>query len=158
MSLRVVVIQHVLELSERSNTGRHVASAWPDTSVRHFGVPHEALQLDDLAGAWLLWPGEGAAPPGRPSSLVVVDASFSQARRMVQKLPQLRTLPRLSLAPPPGRRSLRAAPEGGLSSLEAVAEAIALLEGDVAARPLREAHEALVQRQLAQRGYVGPMR
>lgn len=158
MSLRVVVIQHVLELSERSNTGRHVAGAWPDTSVRRFGVAGEALALEDLDGAWLLWPGEASAPPGRPTTLVVVDASFSQARRMVQKLPQLRALPRLSLVPPPGRRSLRAAPQGGLSTLEAVAEAVARLDGDVAARPLREAHEALVQRQLAQRGYVGPMR
>lgn len=158
MGLRVVVVQHVLELSERSNTGRHVAQAWPDTSVRRYGVRGEPLDLDDLGDAWLLWPGEAAAPPGRPGTLVVVDASFSQARHMVQRLAALRRLPRLSLAPPPGRRSLRAAPEGGLSTLEAVAEAIAHLEGDAAARPLRAAHEALVQRQLEQRGYVGPMR
>ncbi len=158
MGLRVVVIQHVLELSERSNTGRHVAPAWPDTSVRRFGVRGEALELADLADAWLLWPGAAPRPPGRPEMLVVVDASFSQARHMVQKLPELRGLPRWSLAPPPGRQSLRAAPPGGLSTLEAVAEAVAQLEGDAAAAELRAAHEALVRRQLEARGYVGPMR
>lgn len=158
MSLRVVVVQHVLERAQRSNTGRHVCAAWPATEVRGYAVPGEALALDDLGDAWLLWPGEAARPEGRPSTLVVVDASFSQARRMVQRRAELARLPRLSLAPPPGRRSLRAAPPGGLSTLEAVAEAVALLEGDDVARPLRAAHEALVQQQLAQRGYVGPMR
>jgi hypothetical protein len=43
-----------------------------------------------------------------------------------------------------------------MSTLEAIAEVLAVLEGDAVAAPVRAAHEALVQKQLAERGYVGP--
>jgi DTW domain-containing protein YfiP len=157
--MRVILIQHILELSERSNTGKHAARVSARVEPRVFGAKDAPLKVDDLAGAWLLWPGEAAAPVGGPPpALVVLDGSWSQARKMMQRVPELRALPRFSLVAPEGRRSLRASPEGGMSSLEAIAEALAVLEGDEAARPLREAHEALVQKQLAERGYVGPMR
>jgi hypothetical protein len=45
-----------------------------------------------------------------------------------------------------------------MSSLEAIAHALALLEGAEVAAPVHAAHEALVQKQLSQRGYVGPMK
>jgi len=45
-----------------------------------------------------------------------------------------------------------------MSSLEAIAEALAVLEGDEVGARLRAVHEALVQRQLSERGYVGPQR
>ena len=59
---------------------------------------------------------------------------------------------------PAGRRSLRATSPDGMSSLEAIAEALAVLEGDEVGARLRAVHEALVQRQLSERGYVGPQR
>jgi DTW domain-containing protein YfiP len=73
-------------------------------------------------------------------------------------VPELLRLPRLSLVAPEGRRSLRKSPPGGMSSLEAIAHALALLEGAEVAAPVHAAHEALVQKQLSQRGYVGPMK
>lgn len=158
---RIVLIQHVLERSERSNTGRHVAAAFDSLELRVFGLPNTPLQADDLEGAWLLWPGESISAPSeaRPSTLVVLDGSWSQARKIMQRVPQLRTLRKWSLpAPPAARRSLRASPAGGMSTLEAVAEALAYLEGEVIAAPLRDLHESLVQKQLAERGYVGPYR
>lgn len=157
---RVVLIQHVLELSQRSNTGRHAAAALSSLEVRVFGAPDAPLRADDLGGAWLLWPGE--APPGpsapRPSTVVALDGSWSQARRMLQRVPALRGLRRWSLPAPPGRRSLREAPPGGMSTLEAIAEALAVLEGEAVGAALRAVHEALVQKQLAERGYVGKQR
>ena len=90
--------------------------------------------------------------------LVVLDASWSQAKHMLQRVPELLRLPRLSLVAPEGRRSLRKSPPGGMSSLEAIAHALALLEGAEVAAPVHAAHEALVQKQLSQRGYVGPMK
>lgn len=150
--MRVILIQHILELSERSNTGKHAARVSARVEPRVFGAKDAPLKVDDLAGAWLLWPGEARAPEGVPTALVVLDGSWSQARKMMQRVPELRALPRFSLVAPEGRRSLRASPEGGMSSLEAIGEALAVLEGDEAARPLRDAHEALVQKQLAERG------
>ncbi len=156
--MRVVLIQHLLELTERSNTGRHAVGVVPSLDVRVFGARDAALKVDDLAGAWLLWPGEPPplASAGPPSCVVVLDGSWSQARKMMQRVPALRGLQKFSLAAPAGRQSLRAAPPGGMSSLEAIAEALAVFEGEAVAAPVRAAHEALVQKQFAERGYVGP--
>ena len=154
---RVVLIQHLLERRQKSNTGRHAAAVLPELSLRTFGEKDSPLEVDDLEGAWLLWPN--AAPVGEgeplPSTIVVLDASWSQARHMMQRVPVLRGLRRWSLAPPESRRSLRTAPPGGMSTIETIAEALAILDGDAAAQPLREAHERMVQQQLRDRGYVG---
>jgi len=159
---RVVVIQHVLELSQRSNTIRHSGEVLARLDVRVLGSQEVPLRLDDLRaedGAWLLWPGGvSTVPVPKPKTVVVLDGSWSQARRMFQRVPELRRLPQWSLVAPEGRRSLREAPPGGMSSLEAVAQAVEALDGVDAARPFHEAHEALVQKQLGQRGYVGPMK
>ena len=153
---RVVLIQHVLELSQRSNTGRHAVGVVPRLDVRLYGAKDEALKLDDLDDAWLLWPdGVTEVPTPRPTTLVVLDASWSQARHMLQRVPELRKLKRLSLVAPPGRVSLREAPPGGMSSLESIAHAVEALEGEAAARPIHAAHAALVEKQLKERGYVG---
>jgi DTW domain-containing protein YfiP len=157
---RIVLIQHVLELTERSNTGRHAAAALETLEARVFGQKDVPLKVDDLDDAWLLWPGEpepGAALP-RPSTLVVLDGSWSQARKMMQRVPALRALRRWSLPAPPGRRSLRTSPSGGMSSLEAIAEALAVLEGAWVGATLRAVHEGLLKQQLSARGYVGPQR
>jgi DTW domain-containing protein len=154
---RIVLIQHMLELSERSNTGRHAAAALNKVDVRVFGQKDVPLKVDDLEGAWLLWPGEPEPEQSlpRPSTLVVLDGSWSQSRKMLQRVPELRSLRRWSLPAPTERRSLRAAPPGGMSSLEAIAEALAALEGEAIGARVRAVHEALVQKQLSERGYVG---
>jgi DTW domain-containing protein YfiP len=154
---RVVLIQHLLERRQKSNTGRHAAAVLPDVSLRTFGEKESPLKVDDLEDAWLLWPS--ATPLGEgeplPSTIVVIDASWSQARHMVQRVPALRGLRRWSLPAPASRRSLRTAPPGGMSTIEALAEALAVLEGEASAQPLRDAHERLLQQQLHDRGYVG---
>jgi DTW domain-containing protein YfiP len=157
---RVVVIQHVLEQTERSNTARVALKAAPAIELRTFGAQGQALVTDDLLQAWVLWPGEIAlgADGIRPSTLVVLDGSWSQARKMLQRVPGLRGLTRRSLTAPVGRQSLRAAPPGGMSTLESIAEAIAILEGPDQAASLRAAHQALIQKQWEERGYVGPQR
>lgn len=157
---RIVLIQHVLELNERSNTGRHAVAALSTAEARVFGQKDLPLKVDDLVGAWLLWPGEPEPDPAlpRPSTLVVLDGSWSQARKMMQRVPCLRAMRRWSLPALPGRRSLRAAPPGGMSSLEAIAEALAALEGAGVGATLHAVHEGLLKKQLAERGYVGPQR
>lgn len=159
---RFVVLQHLLEAAERSNTARFAALAMPGLELRLHGVRDAPARLEDLVGpaTWLLFPGEGAGrPPGpAPHTVVVLDASWSQARRMVQRLPAVRALPRWSLPAVAARPRLRAAPEGGMSTLEALAAAVAALEGPEVAQPLEALHEALCRRQLEARGYVGRMR
>jgi len=101
-----------------------------------------------LAGpeTWLLWPEGPPAPPARPPArLVVLDGSWQQARRMRQRLGVLRCLPIFSLPAPHARlRMRRPTRADGMSTLEAVARALAALEGDEAARSLEALYEAAV--------------
>jgi len=156
---RLVVIQHVLEQGQPSNTVRPAMELLTRLELRPYGAKDTPLELGDLDGAWLLFPDGKPLEPGEPlpSTLVFLDGSWSQARRMSQRLPQLRGLRRWTLPPPAERRSLRAAPPGGMSTLETIAEALALLEGEEVAREVRAVHERLVQKQLTDRGYVGSM-
>ena len=153
--LRIVVIQHALELKERSNTAKHALAALKNAEQRVYGLKDVPLVLDDLHDAWLLWPGAEPKPEGTPSTLVVLDGSWSQTRRMVQRLPEVRRLPRYSVTPKVGRVSLREAPAGGMSTLEALAAALRELESEEAGARLEALHEALLARQRAERGYVG---
>jgi len=162
---RVVLVQHVLEVPKRSNTGQAAAEGLANLERHVHGAPPGAGEAPGLEpawlaaleapGTWLLFPGGQTAPPWpAPARLVVLDASWSQARRMVQRLPRLRALPRWSLAVTAPEPSLRQAPPGGLSTLQAIARAVELLEGPEAAEPVHALHRALVARTLAARGYL----
>lgn len=153
--MRLVILEHVLELSQRSNTGHHAPLVDPSIDLRIYGSPDQPLKIDDLQHAHLLWPSERPSTEQPPETLIILDASWSQAKRMVQRLPVLRGLPRVSLTPKPGRKSLREAPPGGMSTLEAIAMAVEKYEGPDAARKFHDAHDALVAKQLHERGYVG---
>jgi DTW domain-containing protein YfiP len=96
-----------------------------------------------------------ASPPSSPAAiagpihLIVLDGSWPQARRMILRVPGLRALPRLALPPPasPDRQRLRRPRRTmEMSTLEAVAAAIALLEGADIARPLELLLERFVAR------------
>ena len=130
---RVVIVRHHRELHRSSNTGRLAHLALPNSEiVEHGGLDGTATTLPPLDGAWLLFPeGSTPSPAEPPKQLVVLDATWSQARRMFRKLDALRGLPILRLPPGPmaaGR--LRNAPGPGMvSTIEAIARALQHLEG-----------------------------
>jgi DTW domain-containing protein YfiP len=149
---RFLILQHVVELRKKSNTGRLAALALANARLLTYGAPDEALDTALLSepGTWLLYPDGPTAPPDAPAprQLVVLDASWSQARRMTQRIPALRTLPRLVLPPPePGMLRLREPTHpSGMSTLDAIARAVAVLEGPEAAVPLERLAALRVQR------------
>ena len=84
---------------------------------------------------------------------MLVKSFWSQARRMVQRLAPLQRLPRLSLPPPQETVRLRRPPvAGGMSTLEAVASAVALLGDAASAAALRRLHDAAVEQASRLRG------
>jgi DTW domain-containing protein YfiP len=146
-----VIVRHQREEHRSSNTGRLAHMALPNSELVEHGRLAGPAKLPALKGAWLLFPeGEPrtAAPEPPPEQLIVLDATWSQARRMYHKLEQLRGVPILRLperARPPGR--LREAPSADrVSTIEAIAEALRLLEGDAVARPLEELFRVAVDR------------
>jgi DTW domain-containing protein YfiP len=153
-----VVLQHLLEAKKVSNTVRVAALCLRSLELRTWGapgVPPEQATADlGGEGVWLL-DADGDPPPQTPPTRVVLlDGSWSQVRRMAQRAPALRPLRRVRLSVERAEPSLRDAPAGGLSTLQALAHTVALLEGEVAAAPVFALHQLLVDRTLAARGYV----
>lgn len=130
--LELVIVRHALERKKSSNSARWAALALPGTRVESYGALDAPLQPEALVGpgTWVLYPhGAPTLPPAEPPRrLIVVDGSWTQARRILQKVGAFRALPRLSLPPPPPRPRLRAQlREEGMSTLEAIAGAYRLL-------------------------------
>ncbi|HVK72226.1 MAG TPA: tRNA-uridine aminocarboxypropyltransferase [Kofleriaceae bacterium] len=153
---RVVIVRHHTERFRASNSGRLAHLALAGSELRDVFAPGpgearpEASDLGIGAGAWLLFPeGEPrtVAPAPPPRELVVLDATWHQARRMRQRLPALRGLPVLSLATLATAARMRRSPDPGrVSTIEAIAAALRLLEGDAVAAPLERLFEVAVGR------------
>ncbi len=159
----IFVLRHTDEQYKSSNTGGLLRYVLPD-AICFDHDPANPRPVPLPPGAVLLFPGgaaEGAAagsaapPPGTP--LVLIDATWGQARRMVHRAPGLSALPRWSLPPAPPRpwRMRNATNPGTVSTLEAAAQAIALLEGEEMAAPLLRLYDRIAERQLKRRGRVG---
>lgn len=133
---RVVIVRHHDEVNRSSNTGRLAHLALPNSEIVDHGgrIVVGTEVLPPLEGGWLLYPeghGELPSPATPPKLLVVLDATWAQSRRMYRKLPALRGLPILKLPEGPmAAMRLRAAPAPGMvSTIEAIARALDLLEG-----------------------------
>lgn len=151
----VVIVRHASERLRSSNSGRLAHLALSNSELFDHGGLDGPATLPDLTGAWLVFPegdpmtelGDRAAP----RALVVLDATWSQARRMFRKLHALRGLPLLRLPETDAPKArLREAPSPDrVSTLEAIAGALRIVEGDHVARPLEELFAAAVRRAVA---------
>lgn len=132
---RVIIVRHYREVTRSSNTGRLAHLALPNSELFDHGMPGTpptALSRELLDGAALLFPGGEPIGQGEPPrALVVLDATWSQARRMRRKVRGLEHLRTVSLTTAPTERPrLRASPgEGKVSTIEAIAYALGELEG-----------------------------
>ena len=148
---RVVFVRHAAERVRTTNTGRWAALALERSEVLEHAVAGAPLDLSRLAGgdsAAVLFPS-GATRPlplPPPATLVVPDGTWAQARRMLQRIPALRALPRFSLPERPGDRLRRPTVSQGMSTLEAVAAALEALGEGGAAKALLELHLLAVAR------------
>ena len=153
-----LVIRHNKETHKSTNTARLAALALPRCRILTYGAPGEPFDLSvlDAPDTWLLFPGAPPPPAHAPAPerLVVLDGNWTQARRMYHRLPELRRLPGLNLPlPAPEARRLRRAPHPeSMSTVEAMAAALQLLEGEHVARPLLALHELMIERVLTSRG------
>lgn len=139
--IEFVFVRHASERDRLTNTGHWAALALQGSAVVEQGAPEAPLDEATLGGegCWALFPSPH--PPAedapRPRRIVVPDGTWAQARRIMQRVPALRALPRLALAAPvrPRPRLREPTVAGGMSTLEAVAAALrALGEADAAER------------------------
>jgi DTW domain-containing protein YfiP len=157
---RVVLLQHPREARLAICSARATRLALENAEL-HRGVAFEdhprVREVVASPGAALLFPGDGATPAealadAPPTFLVVVDATWAHADRVLRKNPSLAALPRVSVVPslPSGYGDLRREPGPGLlPTIEAVALALGALERDPGRfAPMVEAFRAMVARQL----------
>lgn len=159
---RVLLLQHPSEVNHALNTARLAALGLRNAELRVGEVFEDLEQWLTQPGyrTGLLFPGEGAqalqayAGDERPWLLVVPDGTWRKARKLLHVNPLLATLPRVTLgALQPSRYRLRKAPgEGALSTIEAVAQALNVLEAPALFDALLRPFDALIEGQIAAMG------
>jgi DTW domain-containing protein YfiP len=159
-----LVLRHIKEVWKTSNSARLAALALTQCQLVTYGTPAGVRDFGPLipAGAWVLFPESmgpkerseagpthnGTTPP-RGTTVVVLDGTWHQAKRMLHRVDALHGLPRLSFRGPAGvPRLRRPTVSGGMSTLEAIAAAVEVLEGEAPARALRALHDTFVRRGL----------
>ncbi len=156
----VLVIRHERESFKSTGTARVAHLALPNSHILDSGE-ESSLTNDQLAGqlqgASVLFPSAEPAPwpaAGEIGKLIVLDGTWRQTRRMFAKLPALHGLPRLTLPPKeaPVLRLRASTFSEGRSTLEAIADALGMLEGEAVATPLHQLHALYVERVFRARG------
>ena len=159
---RACILQHLRERKTAIGTARMAHLSLPNSEL-HLGVSFEdharvrALAAEE--GTALLFPGEGAVDPaalrGRPPrTVIVVDGTWSQARKVLKLNPFLLALPRIGLAPErPSNYRIRAEPSAEcVSTIEAVVHLLGALEGAPERfQPILTAFDRMVDLQIAER-------
>ena len=156
---RVVFLQHPREARVAIGTAR-MAHLGLSRSELHEGIEFAShprvAGLVASPGTMLLFPGEGAVAPDAlahpPETLLVLDGTWPQARKMMALNPALRALPRIGFVPrKPGNYRIRREPAAHcVATIEAVVEVLAALERDpLRFEPLLKAFESMVDRQIA---------
>ncbi len=161
---KVLLLQHPSEVNHALNTARLAALGLINAELV---VGEVFVDLDVLLNppgyqARLLFPGDdaqlihsgAASDDSLPLLLVVPDGTWRKARKLLHLNPLLAQLPRVTL--PEGavsRYRLRKAPgPGALSTLEAIVQALEILEAPTSFAPLLRPFEALIEGQIEAMG------
>lgn len=137
-SLRVVILQHPREARVPISTARMAHLMLPNSELHRgvdFGAHPRVQELVADPDAALLFPGEGALDPetvdaGSVRTLVVLDGTWPQARKVLKQNPILGRLRRIGLVPErPGNYRIRRPPTPDcLATIEAVSSVLGVLE------------------------------
>ncbi len=160
-----LILRHIFEAERPNNTGRFVALAMPNSRMipcgggERIGLPCIQTEFLRAPGTWLLWPdGTGTPHDAMDKSsikrVVVIDATWRQARRLYSSVSLLWSMPRIILPEPDfqKKRLRKQYRPGHMSTLEAVAAAVAAFEGSETAKPLEALYDELVRRRNSLRG------
>lgn len=131
-----------------------------------FGGHPRIEELLVQPGTALLFPGPGAVSPETlvvpPRTLLVIDGTWPQARKMMALNPALAALPRIGFMPRrPGNYRIRREPNRHcVATIEAVVEVLSVFERDPDRFvPLLRAFDGMVDRQIAAKaGRTEPVR
>jgi len=160
---KVVLLIHRAEDRKPTNTGRLATSCLVNSEVvvrGHEDRPTPPFTFAPDERPLLLFPHEDAIPlaelprDDRRPVLLVPDGNWRQASRVRNRVPGLRDLTCVTLpAAAPSEYRLRyEAHPAGLATLEAIARALGILEGEEVERALLVPFRVMVERTLWSRG------
>lgn len=150
-----VILRHFKEAYRSSNSGRLASLALSNSTLFDYGQRGSTFDESLVEGenVWLLFPSADGLPglSGRteypkPNKLVVLDATWRQARRMLRRIEPIQHLPRLSLWPASMEtQRIREKPKSWtMATIEAIARAVEQFEGEEKAGNLDQAFETMV--------------
>lgn len=157
----MVFLQHPRERRVAFGTARMAHLALPNSALHVAADADEhpavqALSAEPYGRTVVLFPSPAALAPeelpaGPPATLLVIDGTWIQARKMLARSAALARCPQIGFVPArPGRYRIRREPAAHcLSTIEAVVEVLGRLEGDPERfRTLLDAFERMVEAQL----------
>lgn len=166
LGTRIVLVIHAKELKRTTNTGRLALHALVNSTMIVRGQDENPVNLSPLLesayDSYLFYPSLDALelsdialqPRTRPIQLIVPDGNWRQASKVSTRHPELASLPRVKISHKnPGLNHLRKEhfPEG-LSTLEAIAIALGIIEGPHIGDQLTQLYQAKLQATLTGRG------
>jgi len=159
---RILLLQHPSEVNHALNTARLAALGLNNAQLVVGEVFDDLATLLSPPGyqARLLFPADDAeplqtyTPSAQPLLLVVPDGTWRKARKLLHLNPLLAALPRVTLAGERvSRYRLRKAPgPGALSTVEAIVQALQVLEAPASFDALLKPFDALIEGQIAAMG------
>ena len=165
---KIALVIHHREMERSSNTGLLALRALVNSELRVRGESREALDLSDLLSpqyrTLLFYPCADAVEldrrlvcqDPRPIQLIVPDGTWRQTRKIHSRHPELNDVPRVKISTPNHATfQLRAQsrPEG-MATLQAIASALGIIEGDLVAAQLMKLYRARLDRTMMARGLL----
>lgn len=152
---RVVLFLHRSEAHRPSNTGQLAASLLSNSEVVLHGAPGEVHIPAIEADALVLHPeGRNLEAADRGRTLLIADGTWSQVRHMRQRVAVLRDAEAVRVPTPSDRRKLlrKARCSGHLSTCEAIARALGIVESREVERVLLNNLDMMLNRGFKRRG------
>jgi len=155
---RILMLQHPRERNIGIGTARMAHLALPDSRLRvglDFAEDPEVRAAVRQPGTYVLFPGPDALPAerlprDRAITLVVLDGTWSQARKLLRLNPAIASLPQVAFHPrrPSGYLIRKEPAEFCVSTIEALAEVLGVIEPDGSRfERLLDPFHAMVERQ-----------
>ena len=163
LPFKTFIFRHWKETERASNTARLIAEWLSPVQVIDYGIDEVNCEYFDPNEAVLLYPPDqpNHSNPllGSFKSLVIVDGTWKQVRKMMGRIPQLRSLPRVrvSAQTPPYPRLRSPSVQGGLSTVEAMGSALMQFGLHDAEMRLRKANWSLLDKLRASVGIRHPL-